>query len=307
MSVQLRVDDLALGVRGGDTLVQHVSFELHGGTRTALVGESGSGKSLTVLSIAGLLPSAIEQRSGDIWWRGTSLASCSSARRRSLCGTSIGVVFQEPMTALNPVMTIEAQMLEARRRFTGGAADSAWVSDALGAMGFDDPRRVQQAWPHLLSGGMRQRVLVAMALAANPDVILADEPTTALDALTRSLVLHRLTTEASRGASVLLVTHDLASIEHWADQVIVMRAGHVCECGPAAAVLNDPLHPYTAGLLACTPTLAGTGLVDLRTTVDAAALGRPVAGHGCPWWPGKGGYELIEVGNDRQVGVSREP
>lgn len=308
MSTSVQVDGLTLGVRKGKSLVQDVSFSLSGGSRTALVGESGSGKSLTVLAIAGLLPPAIEQRGGHIWMNGTSLHREAPARRRRRCGREIGVVFQEPMTALNPVLRIEAQLLEARARRAGAVCDVAWCNDALAAMQLNDPTRVRRAWPHELSGGMRQRVLVAMALAAEPGLVLADEPTTALDPLTRRTVLKRLSMEAKRGAAVLLVTHDLSSMPSWADQVVVLRAGRVCEAGPASLVLQSPVHPYTRGLLQCTPTTScKRSLVELEAMDVGETLSQPIEGQGLPWWPGRSGYALVELADGRQVGISSEP
>ena len=304
----MKVDDLCLGVRGGTSLVHRLSLDLPGGTRTALVGESGSGKSLSVLAMAGLLPPGVEQRGGRMWMNGQDLNQLSPARRRRVCGRDIGVVFQEPMTALNPVMRIEDQLMEARARHASGVCDRAWCADALAAMDLPEAHRVRRAWPHELSGGMRQRVLVAMALAAAPGVVLADEPTTALDPLTRGTVLRRLTTEARRGAAVLLVTHDLASIGDWADAVVVMRAGHVCESGPAELVLDAPAHPYTRGLLACTPRLhSNEPLATLEQAVTESDLMQDIQGHGVAWWPGRGGHVLAQLSDGRSVGISREP
>lgn len=307
-TLRLSIDTLHLVSNAGLDLVQDASFDVPAGERTALVGESGSGKSLSVLAIAGLLPNGVTHVSGTIKLNGQSLTELPAAQRRAHCGRDIGIVFQEPMTALNPVHSIASQLIEARRALVGADADATWAQGALAELALPEPASLLHAWPHQLSGGMRQRVLVAMALAASPSLVLADEPTTALDPITRSVVLDRLSAAAKAGAGVLLVTHDLASVQQWADHVVVMLAGHVCESGPAAVVLRTPAHPYTRGLLACAPTMFGKGpLIELESTVDPAALAKEVAPGNVPWWPDRPDYRLIELDTEHRVAVSGEP
>lgn len=308
MTPRLSIDALHLATRSGTDLVQSASFDVPAGDRIALVGESGSGKSLTLLSVAGLLPPGVRQMAGRIRLDGRVLDELSTTQRRSHCGLDIGMVFQEPMTALNPVLRIKAQLVEVRARRKGADAGVGWCITALREMALPDPEALLRVWPHQLSGGMRQRVLVAMALAAEPGLVLADEPTTALDPVTRRIVLDRLSLAATRGAGVLLVTHDLTSVAHWADHVVVMRSGHICERGPANLVLDHPAHPYTRGLLACAPTIMGHGrLPELEATVDQPALQREVVSGSVPWWPGRSRYRLFELGDGHGIGVSAEP
>ena len=312
MTPLLQVKDLTLQLHSGDMLVGGVSFQVDPGERVAMVGESGSGKSLTMLAIAGLLSPAIHQRSGEVRYKSARIDNEPPARRRRRCGADIGVVFQEPMTALNPVLRIEAQLMEARRRLPHASCTTDWVEAALASMAIDDPTRVRRAWPHQLSGGMCQRVLVAMALAAEPGLVLADEPTTALDALTRRIVMDRLYAVSEQGAGVILVTHDLASVRAWAQTVLVMKRGRLCESGPAQAVFDTPQHPYTRGLLACAPDIKDSGpLVELESLIDASALDQQVQAIdgrcGRPWWPGRTGYSLVQTDEDRRIGISVEP
>ncbi len=308
MMPRLSIESLHLVSQSGDDLVQCVSFDVPAGSRTALVGESGSGKSLSLLAVAGLLPPGVGQRGGHIRLDGQLVSELSAADRRSRCGIDIGMIFQEPMTALNPVLRIGAQLIEARARRTGADTSTQWCEASLQEMGLPDARSLLRAWPHQLSGGMRQRVLVAMALAAGPGLVLADEPTTALDPVTRRIVLDRLSLAATQGAGVLLVTHDVSCVATWADYVIVMRSGHICESGPARLVFDHPSHPYTRGLLACVPTIWGTGrLVELEAMVDQAAMEEKSAIGAVPWWPGRPGYQLADLGEGHRIAVSAEP
>ena len=308
MMPRLAIESLHLMSQSGDNLVQCASFDVPAGSRTALVGESGSGKSLSLLAVAGLLPPGVRQMDGRIRLDGQLLNDLSPADRRSHCGLDIGMVFQEPMTALNPVLRIGTQLVEARARRTGADASAKWCEASLEEMALPDARALLRAWPHQLSGGMRQRILVAMALAAEPGLVLADEPTTALDPVTRHIVLDRLSLAAAQGAGVLLVTHDISCVATWADHVVVMRSGHICESGPTRLVLDHPSHPYTRGLLACAPTIEGTGrLVELEAMVDQAALEEKNAVGAVLWWPGRPGYQLADLGDGHRIAISAEP
>jgi len=252
MTVCLDIRGLEITTADGGELVSDVSFLIESGGVTALVGESGSGKTLTALAVLGLLPAGLRQRSGAIFVNGIDLAGCTPKQRRAMRGRDMSMIFQEPMTALDPVMRIDRQMLEARRRrfSPGGREGAAWCREALVGAGIDEPARVAHAFPHELSGGMRQRVLIAMGLAASPALILADEPTTALDSINRREMLALLGGAAERGAGVLLITHDLRSVHDWADQVVVMSHGRVVESGPGEEILSSPKHSYTKDLLA---------------------------------------------------------
>ncbi|MCH2135061.1 MAG: ABC transporter ATP-binding protein [Phycisphaerales bacterium] len=305
MSAQLTITGLTLESRAGSSIIKDVSLQLTSARRVALVGESGSGKSMTLLAIAGLLPGGVRVTGGSISLNQRLLEQLPPRERRAVCGRQIGVVFQEPMTALNPVMRIDAQLKESRLRRPGADASGRWCVEALGAVGLPRPEKLLRSWPHQLSGGMRQRVLVAMALAPDPEVILADEPTTALDPLTRQLVLDQLSQKAAAGASVLLVSHDLAAVRGWADDIVVMRHGRICERGGASEVLDTPAHPYTRGLLACAPTLAAGG--PLQQLEDLMEEDAPLVQGRRPWLGDAGPSEMLDLGGGRQIGVSIEP
>jgi ABC-type glutathione transport system ATPase component len=260
MTYRLDIRGLRIETRDGKMLVDGIDLCLEAGGVAALVGESGSGKTLTALAVLGLLPAAVRRTQGEICIDGRDVCCMSESERRALRGRDVSMIFQEPMTALDPVMRIDRQMLEARRRrhAARGRAGQAWCVEALATVGLDDAR-IAHAFPHELSGGMRQRVLIAIGLAAEPNLILADEPTTALDAVNRRDMLEILRAAADRGAGVLLITHDLMSAHGWADTVAVMERGKVVEVGAAHDVLEHPKHPYTKNLLACVPRARQSG------------------------------------------------
>ena len=236
--------------------VDGVSFDLEAGRTLCIVGESGCGKSVTALSIMGLLPGNATVESGEVWFRGRDLLAMSERERNQLRGKAISMVFQEPMTALNPVLTVGAQVAEvflihhsadateARRRALA-MLEKVQIPEA--ARRFGD-------YPHQMSGGMKQRVMIAMALAHGPDVLLADEPTTALDVTIQAQVL-RLLRELQQelGIAIVFVTHDLAVVAEIADTVLVMYAGRVVERADAVTIFEHAAHPYTRGLLASRP------------------------------------------------------
>jgi len=237
--------------------VDGVSFDIARGETLALVGESGSGKSVTALSLLQLLPypSAFHP-SGSIRIAGTEMVGASEAMLRKVRGRRVGIVFQEPMTSLNPLHTIVRQVGEVveLHRGLGRAAARARVLELLELVGLQDAASRLDAYPHELSGGQRQRVMIAMALAAEPDLLIADEPTTALDVTIQAQILALLADLKTRlGMAMLLITHDLAIVRHMADRVAVMKAGHIVETGPAADVFANPAHPYTRTLLAAEP------------------------------------------------------
>ena len=234
--------------------VSNLSFEVSAGERFALVGESGSGKTVSALSLLQLLPEA--QTTGEILFRGESLMQASAQRLRGLRGKDIAMVFQEPMTALNPLLTIGRQsgeVLETHEGMGQGLAERAAV-DLLDRVGIDEPDRRATAYPHQLSGGQRQRALIAMALACKPALLIADEPTTALDMTLRQQVLDLLASlQAETGMAILLITHDLPMVKRFAERVGVMQAGQLVEMGKAEEILERPTHPYTRSLVDAQP------------------------------------------------------
>ncbi len=239
--------------------VDGVSFELHAGETLALVGESGSGKSVTALSILRLLPKPHGRiAGGSIRFRGRDLLALSEDGMRRLRGREIAMIFQEPMTSLNPVFSCGdqiAEVLELHERLPGAAARARAV-ELLQRVGIAEPAQRAREYPHQLSGGMRQRVMIAMALACRPAILIADEPTTALDVTIQAQILEllqRLRHES--GMAVLFITHDLGVVAETAERVAVLYAGQVVEYGDVGPLFARPGHPYTAGLLASLPRL----------------------------------------------------
>jgi len=236
---------------------QGVSFDVPENTTVALVGESGSGKSVTAMSIVNLLPDNAE-RSGRVLWRGRDLLQASRAELRALRGGEIACVFQDPMSSLNPVFTIGQQLVEplVLHAGLGGRAALARAEALLHEVGLPEPKRRLGAYPHELSGGQQQRVMIAMALAGEPKLLIADEPTTALDVTVQRQIIELLAGLKQRmGLSLLFISHDLALVGEIADQVVVMRQGTVREQGPVAQIFSAPQDPYTRALLACRPRL----------------------------------------------------
>jgi ABC-type dipeptide/oligopeptide/nickel transport system ATPase component len=257
----LEVSNLNIGfsTEGGITpAVRDVSFRLQRGETLAIVGESGSGKSVTALSITRLLssPPAIYQ-GGHIRFDGVDLLALPEKELRAYRGGRIAYVFQEASTSLNPVYTIRSQMSEMLRLHRPDVQDlDTEIIHWLEKVGITNPKERLKAYPHQLSGGMQQRVMIAMALSAQPDLLIADEPTTALDVTIQAQILaqlHKL--EKELGMTMILITHNLAIIRGLAHQVAVMHHGSIVEHGPTEEVLQNPQHPYTKALLACIPRL----------------------------------------------------
>jgi oligopeptide/dipeptide ABC transporter ATP-binding protein len=249
------------GRSGRVRVVDGVSLRVPAGRAVGLVGESGSGKSMTALSILGLLPRGGRITGGAVRLDGEDLVSAGEARLQAVRGDRVAMVFQEPMTALNPVYTIGDQVGEPLRIHRGASRREARARAValLADVGIADPERRAAEYPHQLSGGMRQRAMIAMALACRPSLLIADEPTTALDVTIQAQVLEligRLRRE--REMALLLITHDLAVVAETCDEVVVMYAGQVVEQAPAARLFAAPRHPYTAGLLRAAPSLAST-------------------------------------------------
>ncbi len=258
--VLLEVKDLSVAFRQGGkaTLaVDKVSFTLKKGETLALVGESGSGKSVSALSILKLLPyPAAEHPSGSITFKGKELMGANERELRAVRGNDITMIFQEPMTSLNPLHSVERQIgeiLEVHQGLKGQAARDRIVS-LLTKVGIRDAETRLQDYPHQLSGGQRQRIMIAMALANNPDLLIADEPTTALDVTVQAQILKLLKElQAEYGMALLLITHDLGIVRHMANSVCVMQKGRVVETGPAMKVFANPQHAYTKMLLSAEP------------------------------------------------------
>ncbi len=237
--------------------VDGVSFEVAAGEILGLVGESGSGKSITGFSILGLIDPPGRIVSGSIAFQGEELTTASAARLQSLRGNRIAMIFQDPMMTLNPVLRIDTQMIEtvlAHRNVTRKEA-TIIARDALAMTGIPAPESRLKAYPHELSGGMRQRVAIAIAFLNAPDLIIADEPTTALDVTIQAQILaeaQRLARETK--TALIWITHDLAVVSALADRLAVMYAGRIVESGPTDAIVADPLHPYTRGLIGSVPS-----------------------------------------------------
>jgi microcin C transport system ATP-binding protein len=246
-----------LSVRFGaatEAVVRHVSFDIEAGKTIAIVGESGSGKSVTALSLLRLLPQA--QTEGAILYRGENLLQAPEKRLLQLRGNRVGMIFQEPMTSLNPLHTLEKQIGETLRLHRGLSlpACRARALELLDLVGIDRPRERLGQYPHLLSGGQRQRVMIAMALANEPELLIADEPTTALDVTIQQQILELLQrVQRQLGMAIMLISHDLNIVRRVADSVCVMRRGELLEQQPCQALFRSPRHPYTRALLAAEP------------------------------------------------------
>lgn len=239
--------------------VDGVSFRVEAGEVVALVGESGSGKSVTALALARLLPEPpARYADGSICFAGQEVLTASEADLRALRGGQIAYVFQEPAAALNPVFTVGFQIREVLCAHRRGIDRESELARLLRAVGLDDVERVARAYPHELSGGMQQRAVIAMALAGKPRLLVADEPTTALDVTVQAQVLDvLLSVQRSEGMGLLFITHNLGLVAKAAQRVLVMYAGQLVESGPVSEVLRNPRHPYTRALLKAVPRLRG--------------------------------------------------
>ncbi len=273
--------------RGEAHAVRDVSFTIDRGETLGLVGESGSGKSVTSLAVLGLIQLPGKVTGGDVRWKGRSVLGPAGERYgRKIRGRELAVVFQDPMTSLNPLFTIGVQIGEVLRHHMGMTKSQAHDRsvELLDLVGISNPRQRVRQYPHEFSGGMRQRMLIAMALACEPELLIADEPTTALDVTIQAQILELLADLQQRlGVAVLLISHDLGVVAQVCHRIAVMYAGKIVESGPAEQVFERPGHPYTAGLLRSTPRL------DLRQErlvgIDGSPpdLSRPPSG--CPFHP----------------------
>ena len=250
----------AVGRHANLRLVEDVSLSIERGEVLGLVGESGCGKSITALSVLRILPPPLAVVGGRLRFEGKDLLKLGDAAMRGIRGNRIGMVFQEPMTSLNPTFTVGWQLSEALRLHGAarGAVIAVRAAELLRRVGIAAPDRRLRQYPHELSGGLRQRVMIAMALACDPGLLIADEPTTALDVTIQRQVLDLLLRlRAELGMGILLVTHDLGVVAEYTDRVAVMYAGRIAEQGRTAQLLARPRHPYTSGLLAARPSLRG--------------------------------------------------
>jgi peptide/nickel transport system ATP-binding protein len=292
MATLLDVRDLAIEFPG-QVVVHGISFHIGPGETLALVGESGCGKSVTALALMRLLPPIARIRRGQVLFEGADLVIASPRSMRDVRGRRISLIQQEPMTSLNPVLTVGTQIAEMIRRHEplSRAAARRRVEELLDLVGIPQPRHRADEFPHNFSGGMRQRVMIAMAVACQPRLIVADEPTTALDVTIQAQVLDLLDQlRRQLGMAVLLITHDLGVVAQWADRVTVMYAGRIVEQAPVVPFFRHPRHPYARGLLGASVNEAGTEaggahyttrrLSEIRGSVASATI-EP----GCPFAP----------------------
>jgi peptide/nickel transport system ATP-binding protein/oligopeptide transport system ATP-binding protein len=281
---QLEVSDLHVQIAGHHGVVrpiEGVSLEIAPGESVGLVGESGSGKSMTLKSILGLLPPEAKVTSGKVLFNGTDLTQLSRSRLNKVRGAKIAMIFQEPMSALNPVMRVGNQIAEGPRIHLGmsRAQSVRRAVDLMRRVGIPDPERRFHAFPHEFSGGMRQRVMIAMALSCDPELVLCDEPTTALDVTIQDQILRllaRLCQES--GTSLMFVTHDLPVVAQVCHKVAVMYAGRIVERGTVSEVFSRPMHPYTLGLLRSAPDVDHPGQSLVPIPGSPPSLSSPPAG-----------------------------
>jgi microcin C transport system ATP-binding protein len=297
----LEVDDLSVVFRqgGSETLaVDRISFALDKGETLALVGESGSGKSVSALSILRLLPyPAAEHPTGSVRFNGRELLQGGESELLAVRGNDISMIFQEPMTSLNPLHTVARQVgevLKVHQSMSDEAARARTV-ELLNKVGIADPESRLESYPHQLSGGQRQRVMIAVALANNPDLLIADEPTTALDVTVQAQILELLRSlQHESGMAMLLITHDLGIVRHMADRVAVMQNGRIVETGPVGRIFDDPQHDYTKMLLAAEPKgLPPRSDDGARAVLEAQDLK--------VWFPVKRGFLRRLVGHVKAV------
>jgi oligopeptide transport system ATP-binding protein len=273
---------------GAVQAVNGISFQLEEGEAIGIVGESGSGKSVTSLSIMRLLPvPPAEIVDGEVIFEGRDLVDLSEREMRKVRGAKIAMIFQDPISSLNPVMRIDAQLREPIQLHLGlhGAAADQRALELLEAVGIPDARRRLRGYPHEFSGGMRQRVMIAIALSANPKLLIADEPTTALDVTIQAQILELIQRlRKDFNTSVMFITHDLGVVAGLADRILVMYAGHIAESSPTEELFANPRHPYTLGLLGSVPRLDAEPGSEL-TTIPGSPPDLLHPPKGCPFQP----------------------
>ncbi len=270
MAPLLKVENLRIELTTRDGIapvIDDLSLELNAGETLSFVGESGCGKSITALAIMGLLPEKVGRiASGSILFDGEDLSKAGDARMREIRGNEISMIFQEPMTSLNPVYTIGEQISEVLRRHQNLGKNAAWSKaiELLDAVRIPNPNARVSDYPHQMSGGQRQRVMIAIALACEPKILIADEPTTALDVTVQAQIFDLLRDLGREtGTATILITHDMGAVAEMAERMIVMYAGRKAEEGTVEQIIEHPRHPYTKGLISCVPHLVAT-LTDER-------------------------------------------
>jgi len=270
---------------GPVNVLDGVDFEVQDGEILGIVGESGSGKTMTALSITGLLPRTATIQGGEILYRGANLLALGNRAMNRVRGEQISMIFQSPRASLNPLYRVETtleQVLRAHRGLRGDAARRVAI-DLLVDVGLPDPTRVLRRYPHELSGGMCQRMMIAYALASNPSLLIADEPTTALDVTVQLQIIQLLSRlRAEHGLTLILITHNLSVIAELCDRVLVMYLGRIVEEGPALEIFDRPRHPYTVGLLASRPSAHMDGTLAVIPGSVPDLRQRP---GGCPFHP----------------------
>lgn len=274
--------------RGNAFILNDISFQVKRGETVCLVGESGCGKSMTALAIMQLMPEQVHVHSGAVRLRGQDLTQLDKTAMSQIRGNKISMIFQEPMTALNPVYTVGDQISEPLRRHQGLSRPEARAKalEILHSVGIPAPEKRIDNYPHEMSGGMRQRVMIAMALACDPDVLIADEPTTALDVTVQAQIFDLLREQQQRrGTAIVMITHDMGAVSEMSDRVVVMYGGRVAEEGLTEEILASPRHPYTKGLIACLPELDTSPSDDRPDLPEIPGVVPSVwnRGKGCPF------------------------
>lgn len=316
----LSIRNLRVGIarrHGADEIVRGVNLEVAAGEKLGIVGESGSGKTLTMLSVLQLLPSALSVLGGEVLLDGVDVLGMDERQLRSVRGGQIAMVYQDPMSSLNPLLRVGTQIVETLRSH-GVSHEEAKTRtrEVLFQVGLSNPERIESSFPHELSGGMIQRVMIAMALSTSPRVLIADEPTTALDVTIQRQILELVTSlQATTGMAVLWVTHDLGVVASLVDRVMVMYAGRIVEQASTSELFAHPTHPYTKALLASLPELKDLHRSPLHqiggTPPDSTRLGQ-----GCPFRTrcpyavercGEQEPELIDRGHGSFAACWREP
>ena len=286
----LEIKDLCVQfhtVEGTVQAINHLSYSLHAGEKLGIVGESGSGKSVSSLGIMQLIPNPPgEITSGEILYKGKDLVRASEREMEKIRGNEISMIFQEPMTSLNPIIRCGAQIAESLRLHRGMNKKEAMreATIMMGQVGIANPAARAYEYPHQMSGGMRQRVMIAMALACQPQILIADEPTTALDVTIQAQILDLIREmNEKRGTSVIFITHDLGVVSELCDKVIIMYTGRIVEQAPVRELFKNPLHPYTKGLLAAIPRI--TPDRPPLETIEGTVPNPTEKIEGCSFWP----------------------
>jgi peptide/nickel transport system ATP-binding protein len=290
----IEINDLCVEFRGKEGIakvINHLDLHVNRNETLGIVGESGCGKSMTALAILGMVPNPPGRiASGSIVYRGEDLVHAGKARLRRIRGRQITMIFQEPMTSLNPLYTAGEQIAEVLRYHRGMNRVEArkGAVSRLEAVSIPSPDRVARQFPYELSGGMKQRVMIAMALACSPDLLIADEPTTALDVTVQAQIFELLKQiQSTRETAIIFITHDMAAIANMAHRVAVMYAGYKVEEGPVREVLDNPLHPYTKGLMYCVPhlDLEGDGPMEMLNEIPGIVPSPTSLGGCCAFAP----------------------